>query len=48
MLAQYDSMCFVLNVWPPDQFAPRPCSSVHPRQAWRTAANWKPLKWLFI
>ena len=33
MLAQYDSMCFVLNVWPPDQFAPRPCSSVQPRQA---------------
>ena len=28
ILAQYDSMCFVLNVWPPDQFAPYCCPSV--------------------
>jgi hypothetical protein len=24
ILAQYDSMCFLLNVSPPDQFAPDP------------------------
>lgn len=28
ILAQYDSMCFLLNVWPPDQFAPHPRPSV--------------------
>ena len=35
ILAQYDSMCFVLNVWPPDQFAPHPCPSVQLRRARR-------------
>ena len=38
ILAQYDSMCFVLNVWPPDQFAPRPAHGFNPARPEGTVA----------